>query len=300
MVKEELGLPSHCLLELLVEVGVGAHVRMQPVEVGQPKPLGREPCSERLGPRVGQHPADLPHEHVRLREPPLVGQLHELGVRPRRPQEERQTRRKVVTGDGEAVGRSHVDRWLFEAEHEVRAREDALQRHPHPGFEAALGLAGVIQRHQTLGVVGRQRSPVGGAAQPPDDRVRTGARLGRRCRPAAEDARAARRVRDAGGVERAADGEVTQMRQTREAVRIGDAGARERPLVGRDQVLSRSVEPTHEDGRHAMRSGTDPDRVGPEIDAVGVRDVHPAVNVEQRRAPAIHRDLDLLRAVRCV
>ena len=73
MVKEELGLPSHRLLELLVEVGVGAHVRMQPVEVGQPKPLGREPCGKRLGTRVGQHPVDLPREDIRLRESPLVG-----------------------------------------------------------------------------------------------------------------------------------------------------------------------------------------------------------------------------------
>ena len=90
------------------------------------------------------------------------------------------------------------------------------------------------------------------------------------------------------------------MRQAREAVRVGDAGARQRPVVRRDHVLDRTVELRDEDGRHPVGTGGDVDRIGPEVDAVRIGDVHPAVEVEERRLLAVDRDLDLFPPIRRV
>ena len=232
MVEEELRLAAHRCLKLFVEVWVGPYVRMHLVEVGQPEPLGRETRRQRLRPGVPQHPPHLPCEDVGLREPALVGQLQKRRVGSARPQEEGQTGRQIVVCDGEALGRPQVDGWLFEAEHEARAREDTLQRHAYTWLEPALGLAGVIQRHQTLECGSRWRSPVGGAGQSLDYCTRAGTLGVDRLGPAREDARPARCVRDTGGVERAADGEVAKVGETRKTVCVGDTRARERPLVG--------------------------------------------------------------------
>src|ERR1051325_11078888 len=50
----------------------------------------------------------------------------------------------------------------------------------------------------------------------------------------------------------------------------------------------------------AMRTGGDADRLGAQVHAVGVRCRHPAVDVEQRDARAVDRDLDLLGSFGCV
>ena len=53
VLEEPLGFPSHRVFELLVEVRVDADVRMQPVQVWQPQPLGGKAGCERFGARVG-------------------------------------------------------------------------------------------------------------------------------------------------------------------------------------------------------------------------------------------------------
>ena len=111
---------------------------------------------------------------------------------------------------------------------------------------------------------------------------------------AGEDLAPARRLRHAGRVERARDRQVAQVRQRREAVGVGDAGAGERPLERRDQILHRPFEAADERGRHAVRPGGDRDRLGAQVHAVRIGGVHPAIDVEQRDARAVDRDLDLL------
>ena len=61
------------------------------------------------------------------------------------------------------------------------------------------------------------------------------------------------------------------MRQRREPVRVGDAGARDRPVVRRHQVLRRPLEGADEGGRDPVRPRLDEDGIGPEVHAVGNR-----------------------------
>ena len=177
------------------------------------------------------------------------------------------------------------------------AGENPLERHPDARLESALGRAGLVQGHQGAPVVGGQRPAVGGGAEPVDDLAGARERVVRSRRPAAEDAPPARRVGDADRIERPPDGEVPEVRQAREAVGVGHARARQRPLVGRDEILGGALQVTDEHGRDPVRPRRHPDRIGAEIDAVRVRDVHPPVDVEEGDALAVDGDLDLLRMV---
>ncbi|MXX78307.1 MAG: hypothetical protein F4Z33_04880, partial [Gemmatimonadales bacterium] len=62
----------------------------------------------------------------------------------------------------------------------------------------------------------------------------------------------------------------------------------------RHQVLRRPLEGADEGGRHPVRTRLDEDGIRPEVHAVGIGDMHPAVDVEQRDALAVDRDLDPL------
>ena len=83
------------------------------------------------------------------------------------------------------------------AEHELRVRQDALQRQLDAGVEAALRAARLVEREQRRHVGVGDRTPIGAARQRREDLPRTG-RLGRGGRAggrtAGEDAAAARRV----------------------------------------------------------------------------------------------------------
>ena len=85
------------------------------------------------------------------------------------------------------------------------------------------------------------------------------------------------------------------MRQAGEAVGVGDARARQRPLVGRDQILGRALQVADEHGRDPVRPRRDADWSGAKVDAVRIGDVHPPVDVEEGGAFAVDRDLDSLR-----
>ena len=119
-------------------------------------------------------------------------------------------------------------------------------------------------------------------------------------RMAGEDGPAARRFGHAAHAERPGDGHVPQVRQRGEAVGVGNAGAGDRPVERRHQILHRAFEPLDERRRHAVRPGGDANRLGRQVEAVGIGRVHPAIDVEQRRAHAVHRDLDLFRRFRGV
>ena len=138
---------------------------------------------------------------------------------------------------------ARAGRPLLEAEHEARAGQDAFERHPDAGLEAALGRALLVERHQRVEIALGHRC-AGTPATPGATTIscahthllRRGARgwqvkifrrLGVSETPVA--------------VERPGDRQVAQVRQRREAVGVGDAGAGERPLERRDQILRRAL-----------------------------------------------------------
>ena len=106
------------------------------------------------------------------------------------------------------------------------------------------------------------------------------------------------RVGDAGDRERAADGEVAQVRQRGGAEHLADVGVGQRVLDRHDQVVGRAVEALHERRRHAMLAGLDVDLRRLHRQAVGILLVHARVDVHQRDALAVDRDFDLLAAIR--
>ncbi len=267
---------------------------MDLVEVLQAQPLRSEPLAEHVGPRIGQQPRHLLLEFGRPRQPARFGDPQQFRIRRRGPQEKRQTRGQIDVADRVGLAVARRGRSLLEAEDEARAREDALERHADAFVETAVGDALAIQRHQCVDV-----ALAGGAAerlrgQARDDALRALHLLRRGGRLALEDAAAARRLGHAGRLEGTGDRHVAQVRQRREPVSVGDAGAGDRPLERGDEVLHRAFEAGDEGGRDAMRPGRDGDRLGAQVHAVGVGAVHPPVHVEQRHAFPVHRDLDLL------
>ena len=293
--EEQLGLAPHRAGEVLVVVRKEVRVRPDLVHVLQAEPLRREPGAQGLGPGVGEHAQRLPLQLLG-RQAPRVGQRPQLFVGRRPPQEERQARGEVGVAQAVAAAR-RVDRRALKAQHEVRTGEHRLERGPHPRLEAAGGRALVEERQQPVDVARGQGPPVRLAAQPRDDAARAGPRLGRLGRTAREDAPAARGFGQARDLVGPADDEVADVRQR------GDAGparaaARERPVVGADQVLVGAVGPPDEGGRHPVRPRPHEDRRrrgGHAAPAVGV---HAAVGVvvQQGHPLAVDRDVDVLDA----
>ena len=101
-VEEELGLLLHRLGERVVVLRIEQVVREDLVEVLQAQPLRRKTRRERLRALVGQHAAHLLLDSGGGRERADVRRPHQLGVRHRAPQEERQARRDVLVGEAEA------------------------------------------------------------------------------------------------------------------------------------------------------------------------------------------------------
>ncbi len=292
--EEHFGLAPHRRLQLLVEVGIEAHVGVDLVEILQPQPLPGETRAEHVRPGIGEHARDLLLELRRTRQAARFGHAHQLGIRARGPQEERQPRGEVDVAERVGLSGAVRERRLLEAEHEARAGQDALEGHAHPFFEPAVGQASLVERHQRVDVALTGAAAERLRRQRGDDAVRAPRLLRRAGRLAHEDLGAAGRGRHPGGRERTSDGHVAQMRQGGEAVGIGDARAGNRPLERRDEILHRAFEPPHEGGRHPVRPSGDGNRLGAQVDAVGVGAVHPPVDVEQRHARAVDRQLHLL------
>ncbi len=103
---------------------------------------------------------------------PLLRQAQQLLVRDAVPQEERQSRCELEVAD--AIWRVCRDAGGigFDAQQELRADEQTLQRLIDPFVEAARADAVAVERHQRLDVGGRDRTPIGAASESAQNRSR--------------------------------------------------------------------------------------------------------------------------------
>ena len=133
------------------------------------------------------------------------GELQQLVVGNRIPQEERQVRGELEIAD--RVGRTgpHTGRDTLGAIQEERARQESRDRAPHAAFEAAVLHAVVVVGEQLVDVLRGDWPAIRVSCQGRDDLLRAGSLRVRCCTRgglAAEDARTARRLAQALGVER--------------------------------------------------------------------------------------------------
>ena len=296
--EEQLRFAQHRLLELVMEVGVLADVRMDLLQVLQPEPLGREPRTQRVRTGVGQHSPHLALEHGRVRELSLSRDRQQFVVRSGSPQEERQARRQIRITDAVVLAGLHVPGRLLEAEHEMGTSQERLEGGPDSNLEAAFFRSILVEGHQSIDVTVGEISSVGPHPQPGKDRLRAGPLFVFGCRTARKDFPTARRFRHTSRVVRPGNGQIPQVRQTRKSVRSGDAGAGQRPVVRRYEILHRPLEPLDECRGHSLRTRPHEDGFGSHLDTVGVGRVHPSVDIEESHPFAIDGDLDLLRALR--
>ena len=158
--KEQLGFTAERLPQVVVEVGEQVRVRHDAAQIAQVQPLAREVGDQRLGPRIGHHPAHLPRQHLGPAEPAFVGQLQQLVVGDAAPEEERQTRGQLEVVDVERAARRLVRRLPFSAEDKGRRGQDAAERKSDPALERARAAPLAVERQQSLSFVGRQRPSV--------------------------------------------------------------------------------------------------------------------------------------------
>ena len=137
--EERLGFLPHRGSELFVEVRILPHVGEEVVQVLQPQPLSRKPGGQGRGARVGQHPHHLLIEYPPIGELSVQGELGQLIIGRRRPEEEREARCQGKVAEMDRLARPDVARHPLETEDEVRAGEDRLQSRTHPLLEAAPG-----------------------------------------------------------------------------------------------------------------------------------------------------------------
>ena len=177
-------------------------------------------------------------------------------------------------------------------------RQEGLDGGPDSNFKAALFRSILVEGHQRIDVTIGDISSVGPHPQPGNDRLRTGPLFLFGCWTARKDFPTARRFRHTSHVVRSGNGQIPQVRQTRKSVRSGDAGAGQRPVVRRYEILHRPLEPLDERRGHSLRTRPHEDGFGSHLDAVGVGGVHPSVDIAEGHPFAIDGDLDLLRALR--
>ena len=101
---------------------------------------------ERLRSRIGQHAPDLLLEHRRLLQLALARQRQQLLVGKAAPQKERQPRRQREVVQPIRRVRRKVRRIGLDAEQELRAREDELQRRLDAAIEVAAALRARARR----------------------------------------------------------------------------------------------------------------------------------------------------------
>ena len=101
-VDEELGLQAKRLTEVVVEVRIQAHVRVDRRQVAQPEPLPGEVAREIVRARIGEHSADVPLEHVWPAELSANGRIEQRVIGQAAPEKKRQARCQLEIAD--AVG----------------------------------------------------------------------------------------------------------------------------------------------------------------------------------------------------
>ena len=227
--EEELRLPRHGVGELLMIVREHQAVRMHQIQVLQAQPLVGEAGAEGVGTRVGDHAPDLLPKVAR--ETAALRQRHQFLVGRRAPEEVGEPAGQGQLADAVAsVALAAGDR--LEAEDEVGARQNRLQREAHAGLEAARLLALAIELHEFRGIELRERAPEGAGAEPGHDVASAGFRFFGSGGPAGEDASPNRVLGNAGHLERARNGQVLDVREGSDAVPVSaDAAIGQRPVV---------------------------------------------------------------------
>ena len=110
------------------------------LEALQIEPVKDEVARERLGARILQHALDLLRAaRVSLPSSPRIGELEQLVVGNRVPEEERQLRRERDVVDGVGFAGRHAFGRHLDAIEEIRAREDAGDAAANAFLEAVRG-----------------------------------------------------------------------------------------------------------------------------------------------------------------
>ena len=127
------------LAQVVVELGEEIVVGRDALQVAQLQPLGREVVHQRTRPLVAEHAPHLLLEHQRARADwPCAASASSSssGMLLHR----KNDRREASSMSLIAVGRPrrHLGGIALDAQHELRAGEDALQRQLDAGFEAAV------------------------------------------------------------------------------------------------------------------------------------------------------------------
>src|SRR5262249_45921187 len=105
---------------------------------------------QRLRFRVGEHTSDLLLEHSRRMKPPLRCLVYQLIVRNAAPQEERKPRGQFEITDAIYGPGGGIRRIRFDVKHELRARQDPLQRNLNGLIEAPCPASRLKERKQAL------------------------------------------------------------------------------------------------------------------------------------------------------
>ena len=157
----------------------------------EPQPLSSEPRRQRLRSRIVEEPLHLSIEGGGRAQRALSCDAQQFIVRSRAPDEIRQARCEIEIAD--AVGRTRraALRLALEAEQEFRTHENAAERKLETGVElrgAALLRAVAKPGQRNLQILVADRPAVGAARKRRDDFPGARRLVGRRCRPAHEDA----------------------------------------------------------------------------------------------------------------
>ena len=284
------------LRQLVVEAGEQQRVGVDLLDVLQPQPLRGKARRHRFGARIGEHPPDLLLEGRRRVQRVGGRQLDQLGVRHRVPDEERQPRRQVDVADPVGLPGLGQRRRALEAEHELRAGQQRLQRRLDAGLEVVALASLAVELHQRFDVFVVRRPAVGLAGEAGQNLARARNLVGRRGRAADEHLAAARRVGDAGDLVRPGDAEVADVRQHGDAGVVAVLGVGQRVVDRRHQVVDDAVELLDEGGGDVLRAGLDVNLRRQQVQPVLVGLGHLPVDVEQRDALAVDaRD----RSARC-
>ena len=133
---------------------------------------------QRLGSRIGQHSLDLLLQHDGIFQLALAGERQQLLVGNAAPQEERQPRSQREIVQPIRRVRRKVRRIGFEAEQELRARQNELQRRFDSAIEGVAAgharAASSIEVHQRVDACSCPRGG-GTPPAPSDDRILSGA-----------------------------------------------------------------------------------------------------------------------------
>ena len=213
---EQLGLPLEGPPQVLVELGKEILVRHRECEVPRAEPLRGEIVDQRVRAGIGQHPADLAVEYGRVAQPARRCRVQQLLVGNAAPQEERQPRGELQIGD--PVGRlgSDTGRVLLDAEKEIRADQNPLQRQLDAGLESTAVPPRLVEPDQRLHIRLGDGAAEGAPGDSGDDPPCTMQLPFRRLaggRAAGEDAPPAGRIAGAGHAVRAADLDAADTRE---------------------------------------------------------------------------------------